>query len=204
MAERMTEVGRNVRQQAFEALLAEARVIHERSPELRKFADWPCDLRYVDLEPAYVPAVRQLSLWSPVCSFHAAIQAVAPYGDWKRTYGEEEVGYGFLQDYGYIELFGPTGHFHSRTARAYIAYWGRGLYYPSHRHEAEELYFVISGSGTFEAEGLDTVRLGPGQTRLHSPNQSHAMTFKDSPILTYILWRGEGIDGIPVMDKSRS
>ena len=200
----MTETGRDLRQRSFEALLAEARVVHERSVELCNFAPWPHDLRYVDLAPAFVPAVRQMALWPPENSFHAAIQAVVPFGDWKRTYSEAEVGYGFLQDYGYIELFGPNGHFHSRTARAYVAYWGRGLYYPAHRHEAEELYFVISGSGTFEAEGLETVRLGPGQMRLHRPNQSHAMTFKDSPILTYILWRGDGMDGIPVMDRSRT
>lgn len=198
----MRSADQEARRQVFEALLTQARIAHESSAELGEFAKWPRDLKYVDIAPALVPATRQMSLWQPESALHSAIQAVVPYADWKQTYTEEEVGFGFLQDYGYLELYGPYGHFYSKTARAFIAYWGQGLYYPAHHHAAEELYFIVSGSATFDAEGLETVRLMPGQTRHHKPNQLHSMTTKDSPVLTYILWKGDGIDGLPVIDKS--
>ncbi|MDC3264954.1 hypothetical protein OAU61_02555 [Planktomarina temperata] len=114
----------------FENALTAARGAYDASPALQRFARWPDDLRYHEKEAQIIPALRQIKRWSHPHPLHTATQDISSYGNWKRTYTEEEVGFGFLQDYGYIELYGPDGHYHSLQGRAYIAYWGRGLYYP--------------------------------------------------------------------------
>ncbi|MDB2335058.1 dimethylsulfonioproprionate lyase family protein [Planktomarina temperata] len=182
-----------------ENALTAARGAYDASPTLQHFARWPDDLRYQEKEAQIIPAVRQIKRWSNPHPLHTATQDISTYGNWKRTYTEEEVGFGFLQDYGYIELYGPDGHYHSLQGRAYIAYWGRGLYYPWHHHEAEEIYLVISGSSYFESEGQDPALLTSGQTRRHYSNQLHSLTLRQEPILALVLWRGDGMDGLPLM-----
>ncbi len=130
-----------------------------------------------------------------------AIAATAELANWKVTYTEEEVGADFLARYGYYELFGPTGHFHSTQLRGYVAYWGAGLNYDWHSHQAEELYVTLAGGAQFRVEGNEAF-VGPGQTRLHQSWQSHAMITGDQPILTFVLWRGAGLNALPQMDAS--
>jgi len=188
-----------MKQNLFQELLDAARHVYSHSEELQKFAPWPSDLIYVERPEQRVPAVRQIKKWTGTHPLHIATQRVAEFGNWKLTYTEDEVGFGFLQDYGYLELYGPDGHFQTDEGRAYIGYWGRGLYYPWHRHEAEEIYSVVSGSGYFESEGAEPAQLKTGDTRMHQSNQPHALTMTDGPILTFVLWRGAGIAGIPIM-----
>lgn len=183
----------------FEALLSEAYALYQAAPELQAFAPWPEHLEFREKAPVMIPATRQIAQWKRDNAFHKATQAMLPFGDWKQTYTENEVGYGFLQDYGYIELFGPDGHFHCQELRGYVGYWGRGLYYPWHRHEAEEIYCVVSGGGLFEAEGAAPRKLGPRECQFHASNQPHALTMSEGPILTFVLWRGSGMDGLPLM-----
>lgn len=133
--------------------------------------------------------------------FHRAVQAVTPYAHWTRTYTEAEVGAHFLRHYGYFELVGPTGHYIDERTRAYVAYWGAGLDYDWHSHQAEELYFVVSGSGHFRSEGDDDAKLGRGGVRTHRSNQRHALRIEQDPILTFVLWRGPGLTELPVMAK---
>ena len=194
----MTDLSRK----AFDTLLTEAKAVYDATPALQNFAAWPTDLEFAPHAPQHIPALRQIMMWDNDHPLHTATQAIVPYGHWIQTYTEDDVGYGFLQDYGYIELYGPTGHFTSHQGRAYIAYWGKGLYYPWHHHEAEELYAVISGSGYFEAEGQDPKTLASGDCQFHKSNQPHALTMKDSAILTLILWRGAGMTGLPKMGSN--
>ena len=111
----------------FENALTAARGAYDASPALQRFARWPDDLRYHEKEAQIIPALRQINVGPILNPLHTATQDISSYGNWKRTYTEEEVGFGFLQDYGYIELYGPDGHYHSLQGRAYIAYWGAGF-----------------------------------------------------------------------------
>ncbi|WP_254604115.1 dimethylsulfonioproprionate lyase family protein [Leisingera sp. ANG59] len=131
-----------------------------------------------------------------------ALHTAAGEAHWTQTYTEAEVGAHFLQNYGYFELFGPTGHFRSTQLRGYIAYWGAGLKYDWHSHEAEELYVVLGGGAQFLTEENESW-LGAGDTRLHGGWQPHAMNTEAEPILTYVLWRGAGLTGLPLMGGSR-
>lgn len=176
------------------------------NPELMAFAGWP----YAPLveKPAKpIPAAQILKDWAEghsdiTLSLHQAARDIADHAGWEQTYTEEEVGAEFLSRYGYIELVGPSGHFQSDGVRAYLAYWGENLYYPWHLHEAEELYYIVSGHALFEAEGLPPQVLGPGDIRIHASNQPHAMTTTDSPILALVLWRGAGLEGLPRMGRA--
>ena len=102
----------------------------------------------------------------------------------------------FLDNYGYFELIGPTGHFHSDKCNAYIAYWGPGLYYPAHHHASEELYFLLSGAAIFESDGDSAATLGPTEQCFHASHQPHAVTTTDSAILTLVLWHDSDLRGL--------
>jgi hypothetical protein len=187
-------------------VLEAARQLHQAHPDLSEFGTWPTDLTTTQLEPSPIPAVELVRNFDAGCSemtkaLSDAIKTTAHLAHWKVTYTEDEVGADFLQRYGYYELFGPTGHFHSTQLRGYVAYWGAGLNYDWHSHQAEELYLTLAGGAVFRIAGDDSF-VGPNQTRHHNSWQSHAMTTTDQPILTFVLWRGEGMDDLPRMDAA--
>ncbi len=186
-------------------VLKAAQQLHHAHPDLAAFGDWPDDLRAVDVPPNAIPAVPLVQAIEPDAgptkALTQAIRATAHLADWKVTYTEDEVGAYFLNRYGYYELFGPSGHFHSTRLRGYVAFWGAGLNYDWHSHQAEELYLIVAGSARFKVDGNEA-DLVPNQTRLHNSWQSHAMATTDRPILTYVLWRGEGLDDLPRMDAA--
>ncbi len=189
-----------------EDVLKAARQLHQVHPDLSAFGAWPTDLSATVSEPNDIPAtdlVRGFDRPGTALTQQLtnAIKATTHLARWKQTYTEQEVGADFLNRYGYYELFGPTGHFHSTQLRGYIAYWGAGLTYDWHSHQAEEIYLTLAGGAVFRVEGNEAV-VGPDETRLHSSWQSHAMTTEDQPILTFVLWRGEGLDDLPRMDAA--
>jgi hypothetical protein len=177
-------------------------------PALAAFASYPGLAPVVPMEAEGLPALAHLAAdFADVAGpgarevFTAAVLAAAPEARWQQTYTEAEVGADFLARYGWFELAGPAGHVRTDALRAYVAYWGRGLFYDWHEHEAEELYFIASGSALFRSEAQGDAVLGPGDTRLHAGFERHAMTTLDAPILTLVLWRGAGLDGVPTMSR---
>ncbi|WP_420585285.1 dimethylsulfonioproprionate lyase family protein [Ruegeria sp.] len=187
-------------------VLEAARQLHQAHPDLAAFGAWPSDVSTADLAPNHVPAtdlVRDFDLAGSDLTQKLidAVKATTYLAHWKQTYSEDEVGAEFLRNYGYYELFGPTGHFHSTQLRGYVGYWGPGLNYDWHSHQAEELYLTLAGGATFCVDGDETF-VGPNQTRQHQSWQSHAMVTTDQPILTFVLWRGEGMGDLPRMDAA--
>ncbi|WP_305508707.1 dimethylsulfonioproprionate lyase family protein [Shimia thalassica] len=187
--------------------LASARSVCNWHPDMRAFTDWPIEIPETDTPPLKVPAVSQVeTLTCPDAELTRplvqSIKEAANEGHWIQTYTEEQVGQHFLANYGYFELVGPKGHFHSNHLRAFVAYWGAGLKYDWHHHEAEEIYLCLAGRATFYAEGRDPVKVCPGEAVFHASHQSHAMVTTDQPILTLVLWRGAGLAGLPRMDNA--
>ena len=189
---------------AFDAALRTARDWHQSLPAAREFCDWPDDISWANQGPHLLPAANLISS-APGTATPAsdvvltALQDIAPFADWRHTYTAQEVGQDFLDHYGWFELAGPTGHFHTKQARITVGYWGAGLHYGRHQHAPEELYTVVSGSATFHTDGEKDAPLGPCGTRYHASNQPHAMTTTESPILTLIFWRGDGLADPPRM-----
>ncbi|WP_147124260.1 dimethylsulfonioproprionate lyase family protein [Shimia ponticola] len=188
-------------------LLDAVRKLHEATPELMAYAPWPDDLSAQQVMPHPCPVAqtmgdRKLPGSRSTRPVIQALRAATPDLEWRQTYSEAEVGAEFLQTYGYVELFGPGGHFRSRKLRGYIGFWGPGLTYDWHAHEAEELYFTLSGNAVFCAHGAPNVMLRTGQARAHHSNQPHLMVTLDRPYLAYAVWRGAGMEGLPKMVAS--
>lgn len=192
---------------AIGTLLAAVRHLHEATPALSSYAPWPDDLsdQQVIAEPCPAAATlgtRSLRGTRATSRVIKALRMAAPQLHWKQTYTEDEVGRDFLDAYGYVELFGPTGHFSSNKLRGYIGFWGPGLTYDWHDHEAEELYFTLAGSAVFCATGAPNLMLRPGQARAHTSHQPHLMATLDQPFLAYAIWRGAGMAGLPRMMRT--
>jgi len=197
----------------FDRALEAAKAYHAAMPALPEFQHWPDDITWAGRAARAVPAVALLQADSgtraqdgpgaeETRALHLAVVALAPFAEWRLTYTEAEVGADFLNRFGWFELIGPEGHFHSLQTRMTVGYWGAGLHYPRHEHEPEELYAVLSGAALFEADGEEARLLQPGQTRLHRSLQSHALTTQDQPILTFVLWRGQGLAIDPRMSAT--
>ncbi len=186
----------------FDTAVEAARAWHASLPDTRAFCPWPTDLHWADRAPHPLPAAdllpTQPGATQPAAApLLAALQALAPHVEWRHTYPADEVGQDFLDAFGWFELAGPHGHFHSTQTRITLGYWGPGLYYPRHQHGPEELYTVVSGTGLFRSDGDADATLGPGGTRFHRAHQPHDMATEDQPIVTLVFWRGAGLDDKP-------
>ncbi len=171
------------------------------TPALARFAP-EAEPVWTERAPYTFPAVKRIIDWiAREAPDWFCLADIAPYAEWRQSYTAEEVGEDFLASYGYTEIVGPKGHYHCDTLRAYVGWWGPGLFYPWHDHEAEEIYYILAGHAEFESDGFPPARLGPGDTRLHTSRQRHAMTTTDSGILALALWRGTGIEGLPELSR---
>ena len=186
-----------------EALLQEAQRFYDQTPALQTFTPWPTDLtlaeKIPDTPPDINPALDVMQNWQSEQPFHQAIRRAINVISWRQTYSEAEVGRAFLDAFAYFELFGPDGLFRTNEGRAYVGFWGQGLFYPWHHHLAEEIYAVVSGEAYFEAAGDPGVTIGPGECKEHASLQKYALRTPGSPTLSLVLWRGEGLAGDPVI-----
>ncbi len=188
------------------ALVSAIRDLHAVSPDLRAFCRFPDALVPCMPEPRPIPASRIVA-GSELAGTNAsqpaidAIRKTAPLAKWQRTYSEDEVGADFRNRYGYFQLIGPNGVFRTSEMQGYVAYWGDGLSYDWHHHEAEELYYVLAGEATFYAQGMDDFAATAGDVRMHASDQDHAMQTFDKPVLAYVAWRGPGVGKLPKMGR---
>ena len=189
----------------FNQLLQVTTNLIHNTPALHQFAAVPDDLQYVSRSPVYKPVIDCLAIDLPVMHLPQAstpaqplIDALlnaAPHAQWRTTYTANQLGTDFINRYGYIELYGPEGHYNSQQSRAFIGYWGNHLNYPLHRHEAEELYYIIAGEALFGIDDHALQLRQPQDTQIHSAWQSHRMITEDSAVLCLVLWRGDGLGG---------
>jgi mannose-6-phosphate isomerase-like protein (cupin superfamily) len=187
---------------ALGALLQTTRAWHAALSEAVSFSPWPDDAGWQARAPRALPAsdLIRRNPGTPNARSTALLgdlQAAAAFAEWRQSYGAEDLGQHFLDHSGWFELAGPEGHFVTRKARITVGYWGPGLFYPRHQNASAELYTIVSGRATFHADGVADADLGPGQTRFHAPNQPHAMTTQDHPVLAVVFWRGERLEEAP-------
>jgi hypothetical protein len=109
---------------------------------------------------------------------------------WGQTYTATDFGSKFIDNYGWLEVFGTRGHFANDAIAGGFLILGPGVEYPDHHHVAEELYIPLTG-GTEWRMGGGSWRLRPaGEVIHHASNVSHAMRTGDEPLLAFYLWRG--------------
>ena len=204
----------------FDQLLQVTTNLIHNTPALHQFAVVPDDLQYVYRIPVYKPVIDCLAIDLPTMHLPAghlpaghlpathlpqastpaqplidALLNAAPYAQWRTTYTADQLGTDFINRYGYIELYGPEGHYNSRQSRAFIGYWGNHLNYPLHSHEAEEIYYIVAGEALFGVDDHALQLRQPQDTQTHSAWQSHRMITENSAVLCLVLWRGGGLAG---------
>jgi quercetin dioxygenase-like cupin family protein len=128
----------------------------------------------------------------------AARDAVAAIGDlgrelpWRYSYAPRADAPDLGDRVAFAELVGPDAPFRSGTVCLGLTLIAPHTLYPAHRHPAIELYFVLSGTATWTAGGLETLA-PPGTLVLHPSGVSHAMTTRAEPLLAVYTWSGEDV-----------
>ncbi|BCM20220.1 dimethylsulfonioproprionate lyase family protein [Mesorhizobium sp. J8] len=139
-------------------------------------------LRYLDRIAALAPADAK-----PLARF------LADHRDelrWGQTYSAADFGQGFIDNYGWLEVFGTRGHFVNDAVAGGLLILGPDIVYPDHHHIAEEIYIPLTGGTEWRmGEGDFHVR-GPGEVIHHASNVSHAMRTGREPLMALYLWRG--------------
>lgn len=155
--------------------------------------DWTLAAR--DLPAAPAPAARHLA--AAVAQAGAAeaelAQSLLAHADrlhWRRSYGPQDFGAYFYDNYAHVELIGPRGHFACDHLAAGLALYGPGIDYPDHWHVAEEVYIPLSGNGMWSRDGAPHQPRWPGEVIVHGSNQRHATRTDGSAMLALWLWRG--------------
>jgi len=164
---------------AIDAVLARAaEVLSARAaPEPREIgaaiAALPAPSR--DYPPTLAPACAHLdaALALGVAATQPLIAAVAaarPYLAW-RMMGREGFDDALRERIAYVELAGPEGAVAAPDLRVGLYLQAPGVDYPSHAHDAEELYLVLAGTAQWQRgwDGSDDpfAALPPGKTRHH-------------------------------------
>lgn len=186
------------------ALLAAVRDYVAGERQLAAFLGGALDaaLPYRALEPSTLPAVAAL----PGCPALAggrtaalteAVIAAAPELRWRQSYTAEEVGAGFLANYGWFNLVSPEGPYLSDACRISVGYWGAGLDYPDHAHAPEEIYLVLAGAARFRRAGSAPERVDPGGTYHNPPGVMHGAEMVPGPLLAMAFWTGERLTAKP-------
>ena len=163
---------------------------------LSNFVKFPKNLLLKDLKINKIPVTDKLLKWNlnldtKLIELHKSISKLSPYVNWELGYKEKEVGKDFLNRYGFFELIGPSGHFKTSEMALYVNYLCKNAYYPWHNHDAEELYFIVSGKAKFESKNQNTEMLTSTKTRLHKSFESHAITTEEKPVLSFVIWKNK-------------
>ena len=177
----------------FQNLKKEIFMLWSSHKNLNEFIMLPKNLIYNNIPNNKVDSLKIIDSWKDSCSsnnkIHQLIRKVSPYAFWKQTYKEKDVGKNFLDKFAYFELFGPSGHFLTNDMSLYVIFFDKETYYTWHNHEAEELYFVISGSAKFESIDDKTEVLYKAQSRFHRSFQPHSLTTLKDKCLCLVVWR---------------
>ncbi|WP_214470490.1 dimethylsulfonioproprionate lyase family protein [Mesorhizobium sp. dw_380] len=109
---------------------------------------------------------------------------------WGQTYSEADFGKDFIDNYGWLEMFGTRGHFANDQVAAGLLILGPDIVYPDHHHVAEEIYVPLTGGTEWRmGEGGFHMREA-GEVIHHASNVNHAMRTGGEALLALYIWRG--------------
>ncbi len=165
-------------------------------PVLARFldvVDWSMEERMLSSKP--LPCLRHLDRISSIAGeeVREVVRLLAENRNalhWGQTYVEADFGRHFIDNYGWLELFGTRGHFvNDRMAGGFLIL-GPNLHYPDHHHAAEEIYVPLSGRAMWRKGDGPYVERPAGAFIHHPSDVSHAMKTREEPLLALYLWRG--------------
>lgn len=109
---------------------------------------------------------------------------------WGHTYTAADFGQAFIDNYGWLEVFGTRGQFVNDEVAAGLLILGPGIVYPDHHHIAEEIYIPLTGGTEWRmGEGGFHVRAA-GEVVHHASNVNHAMCTGKEPLMALYIWSG--------------
>ncbi len=118
-------------------------------------ADWPAPSTALRRPPPRaLPVLQWLEPacrngWAGAGDALAALRRAAPLLAWRQTYAAEDFGAAFLERYGWTELIGERGPIASDRIAVGFLLLGPDATYPSHSHDAEEIYLPLSGNAAW-------------------------------------------------------
>lgn len=159
---------------------------------------------------AGVPSALPVLRWLPHIAADAAdfgsdligaLCRAAPALAWRQSYTAAEAGATFLRNYGWTELLGPRGSAHSMKIACGALLLGPHTFYPTHRHEAEEIYVPLSGTADWRQGDAVWRPCAPGTLVHHRSEEPHAMRTENEPLLALYLWRGANLSQRARLDR---
>jgi hypothetical protein len=109
---------------------------------------------------------------------------------WGQTYTSADFGQNFIDNYGWLEVFGTRGHFVNDEVAAGLLILGPGIVYPDHHHVAEEIYVPLTSGTEWRIGGGGFRTREAGEVIHHASDVSHAMRTGKEPLLALYIWRG--------------
>jgi hypothetical protein len=164
--------------------------------EVRDFAggiDWRMAAR--QLEPNMLPCLAHLDRAADLAPPQARRLAglLAEHRNafrWGQTYTPADFGRRFIDNYGWLEVFGTRGHFVNHTVAGGFLSLGPNTFYQDHHHIAEEIYIPLTGGAEWRMADQPFRRQESGEVIHHASGVNHAMRTGDEPLLALYLWRG--------------
>jgi len=161
-------------------------------------SEWPSTRVGRHDPPGSLPVLR----WLPAAAEHtppfgrslaAALIQHASALAWRQSYSKQEADARFLDNYGWVELIGRRGLIESEKLACGFLLLGPDTLYPTHRHEAEEVYLPLSGAASWQQGQEPWREWAPGTLIHHESEEPHAMRTGPDPLLALYLWRGGGL-----------
>ena len=148
-------------------------------------------------EPSEVPAVGHLSaacvpgdgapsLRPALDAITAAHHALA----WRQSCRPDAPDL-YNDNHAFVELVGPNGHLHAKDIRFGLFLLGPDVFYPSHVHEAEEIYLILSGASQWQQDDAPFRAERPGAIVHNVSMRPHAMQVGTEPLLMFWGWCGD-------------
>ncbi len=109
---------------------------------------------------------------------------------WGQTYSATDFGAEFLNGYGWTEFVGTRGPVPSGVVACGVLMLGPQITYPSHSHQAEEVYVPLSGAAEWQIGQGDWLVRHPLEVIHHRSWVPHAMRTGDAPLVALYFWRG--------------
>lgn len=119
---------------------------------------------------------------------------------WCQTYSPEDFGIEFLDRYGWTELIGNRGVIYSNHMACGFLLLGTEIEYPSHRHEAAEVYIPLTGQTFWMCNNDEWVSRKAGIPIYHEPCVPHAIKTHTLPLLAIYIWKGNNLTQKSLID----
>ena len=104
-----------------------------------------------------------------------------------------------------VEFIGPTGIYRSDEGKIGFYLQAPNVYYPSHWHPAEELYYILHGTSGWAVDDKELVEKTRQSFVHHKSMQPHTMESWAEPVLAIWAWHGDiSVDGYRISEHSSS